>query len=53
MNDSEGIAREVVQVRDLIAEVAQLQILLVKFTVLNVHLNDVEDVRGVVSLVVL
>ena len=45
MHYFEGVAREVVKVGDLVPEVTQLQILLVQLTVLDGHLDDVEDIR--------
>jgi hypothetical protein len=49
MHDLKGVAREVVQVGHLVREVAQLQVLLVQLSVLDGHLDDVEDIRGVVT----
>lgn len=45
VHNFEGIAREVVQVGNLVAEITELQILFIKFTVLYVHLDDIEDIR--------
>ncbi len=47
MHDLEGVAREVVQVGDLVREVAQLQVLLVQLSVVDRHLNQIENIRRV------
>lgn len=47
MHDLEGVAREVVQVGDLVREVAQLQVLLVQLSVVDRHLDQIENIRRV------
>jgi hypothetical protein len=47
MHDLEGVAREVVQVGDLVREVTQLQVLLVQLSVVDRHLDQIENIRRV------
>ena len=47
MHDLEGVAREVVQVGHLVREVTQLQVLLVQLTVIDRHLDQIENIRRV------
>ena len=47
MHDLEGVAGEVVQVGDLVREVTQLQVLLVQLSVVDRHLDQIENIRRV------
>ena len=47
MHDLEGVAREVVQVWYLVREVTQLQVLLVQLSVVDRHLDQIENIRRV------
>jgi len=45
MHNFEGVTRKIIQVRNLIIEISQLQILLIKFSILYIHLDDFENIR--------